>query len=114
MYATTDKATYDFSSYTHLMLFAKDLYNKNLSLEEAKNKQDELLDKIEELEERINPLTNKPDIKDIEKMKDVIKDARKLYDIRNDINNTIKGTKKRRKFRLGKVSRTFKRVKKNC
>ena len=57
VYAITNNVTYHFSKYTHLMNFAEGVYKKELSLNEAKDEQKEMLKKFEDLEKRTNPRT---------------------------------------------------------
>ena len=73
------------------MNFAEDVYKKCLSFDEAKNEQKNMLEEIEKLEKRINPkIGSKPKKTNKEKMEYVVKNAKDIYEMRNNIINTIK------------------------
>ena len=57
VYTATDGTPFDFSDYKHLIRFAEEVYNKELSFNEAKDEQKEMLKKIKELKKRVNPLS---------------------------------------------------------
>ena len=54
VYTATDGTPFDFSDYKQLMKFAGEVYNNELSFNEAKEDQKEMLKKIKELEKRAN------------------------------------------------------------
>ena len=78
---------YDLNRYRDLYSFGNEIYNGKLSSNEAKDKQKEMLNLIDELEEKLNPNRPGPKLRDKNKksMEEVIKNARQLYKIRNNI-----------------------------
>ena len=61
-----------------------------------------MLKEMEELEKRINAKTVPKPSKNIkEDMEQVVENAKQLYEMRNDIINTIKGIKKRSQILIG-------------
>ena len=73
------------------MNFAEDLYKGDLSFDEAKKEQEEMLKKINELKKRIKPAAGSgPKKSNKEKMENVVTNAEVIYNFRNKIINTIK------------------------
>ena len=54
-YRATDDTPFYFGIYTHLLTFAEDVYKKELSFDKAKEEQEEILKKNNELKKRIDP-----------------------------------------------------------
>ena len=56
-YTATDGKELDFTEDIKLLNFAEDLYKENLTFDEAREEQKQMLNKINELKKRINPRT---------------------------------------------------------
>ena len=88
---STYNKTYNFNKKTHLGDFANRLYDKELSFDKAKKEQKDVLKKIDELEGRINPKIGKqPSDKNKKNMKELVENAKELYEKRNYILDTFK------------------------
>ena len=72
------------------MKFAQIIYTGKLSFENAEKEQNEMLTKIKELEIRSESKCSCLKDENRNKMKLVAKNARELYNFRNEIINTIK------------------------
>ena len=75
------KTTYDFSNFTFPFKFASKIYNKDFTLQEAEDNQQELKILINKLNNNYNP---KNEIK-IEEKEDTLKFAKKMFFIRKEI-----------------------------
>ena len=83
---TDGKTKYDFSNFTFPSKFASKIYNKDFTLQEAKDNQQELKILINKLNNNYNPKIN---IKRKEK-KDTLKSANKLFIMREEIIKAFK------------------------
>ena len=86
---------YNFNKETHLGDFANRIYDKELSFKEAKKEQKYFLEEIDELNGRIEPPRGKqPSKKNKENMKEVVNNAREVYEMRNYIISVFEGSEK--------------------
>ena len=86
--------TYNFNKYTDLRLSGNEIYEKELSLDEAQKGQKEMLEEIEELEKIIKPERGKqPTEKNKESMEEVVENERQFHKTRNDIINVFRKVK---------------------
>ena len=83
---TDGKTKYDFSNFTFPSKLASKMYNKDFTLQEAKDNQIELKILINKLNKNYNP---KNKIK-MEEKRDTLKSAEKLFFIREEIIRTFK------------------------
>ena len=81
-----EKQKYNFSNFTFPSKFASKIYNKDFTLQEAKDNQQELKILINKLNNNYNPKIN---IKRKEK-KDTLKSANKLFIMREEIIKAFK------------------------
>ena len=88
-FTATDKTPFYFSDYTVLMKFAQNIYTEKLSFEKAREKQDQMLTKLNESEKRVNSKSSRLMIKIEKKMKILAENARGLYNFRNKIIDEI-------------------------
>ena len=85
-YRATDDTPFYFSDDTKLLSFAENLYKEDLSFDEAKEDQEEMLKKINELKKRIKPQTGPGSKKsNKEKLENLANNAEDLYILKNKI-----------------------------
>ena len=65
--------------------FANSLCDKHLSLKDAQNEKKEMLEKIEELEEKIDPFRKRRGDTNEEKVKEVVENAKQVHNVREKI-----------------------------
>ena len=83
---TDGKTIYNFSHFTSPLKFASKIYNKDFTLKEAEDNQQELEILINKLSNKYNPLNK---IKRTEK-NDTLESAKKLFNIRKEITRAFK------------------------
>ena len=83
---TDGKTIYNFSHFTSPLKFASKIYNKDFTLKEAEDNQQELEILINKLSNKYNPL-NKIKIKE---KNDTLESAKKLFNIRKEIIRAFK------------------------
>ena len=90
MYTTTNNTPFNFGEY-NIRLMGSRFSTRDLTLDEAKDEQETMPKKIEDLKSRANPKRGRVIIENKKSMKEVIKNAEDLYETRRQIINILEG-----------------------
>ena len=90
MYTTTNNTPFNFGEY-NIRLMGSRFSTRDLTLDEAKDEQETMPKKIEDLKSRANPKRGRVKIENKKSMKEVIKNAEDLYETRRQIINILEG-----------------------